>query len=157
MRILYLSALLVWNLDRLLLAMFVWNLVIVCSRALAGVQHHDCEGCLDFCVLVRRRLRSQLDDPCHCLGLCVDHLYLLATLAGSLLCNLFGIITSAIRLKLFLPPYYDNLSSLLVMLRKKPVCSPALVLGGTLEFRNHGRSVWLPRKQFLNLNGENNI
>ena len=43
------------------------------------------------------------------------------------------------------------------MLRKKPVCSPALVLGGTLEFRNHGRSVWLPRKQFLNLNGENNI
>ena len=56
-----------------------------------------------------------------------------------------------------LPPYYDNLSSLLVMLRKKPVCSPALVLGGTLEFRNHGRSVWLARKQFLNLNGENNI
>ena len=88
----------------------------------------------------------------------MDHFYLLATLAGSLLCNLFWNNNNSIsRLKLFLPPYYDNLLILLVMLRKKPVCSPALVLGDTLEFHNHGRSVWLPRKQSLDLNGENNI
>ena len=112
MRILHLSALLVWNLDRLLLAMFVRNLVIACCRALAGGDHYDCEGCIDFCVLVRSHFTRYVSWYGSSLPACNFRW-------ESALQPVWNHNISNSRLKLFLPPYYDNLSGLLVILRKK--------------------------------------